>query len=250
MFYTFLDNYWVLAVVQLVFLLHAIRHRAEYWWYFIILFVPVVGAAAYLFAEVLPAWQHRRPLQRASSALLRAVDPERDIRRLREEIDLSDTLDNRRQLALAYEAAGRLEEAIGIYRECLQNPVYQDDPMLLYGLARATFARADLAGTEKALLELRELHPHYRPLEVQLLLARTYEGASRMAEAAGAYEPLVNRYPGEEARCRFGLMLWRQGETDRARALFKEVLVTARRSPRHYRQAQKAWVQLARKHSR
>ncbi len=46
---------------------------------------------------------------------------------------------------------------------------------------------------------------------------------------------MVARYPGEEARARFGLLLEHLGQTARAQALFAEILASVKGAPGYYR---------------
>lgn len=78
------------------------------------------------------------------------------------------------------------------------------------------------------------------------MYARALEALGRDGEAADEYRALVTHYPGEEARCRYALLLERGGNRCAAAALFAEILKRHRRAPRHYRQAQAEWVETAR----
>jgi hypothetical protein len=65
--------------------------------------------------------------------------------------------------------------------------------------------------------------------------------------AIAAYDALVRTYPGEEARCRYAMLLQKHGHADKAKVLFSEVLKLTEDAPRHYRQAQKEWIDMARR---
>jgi hypothetical protein len=56
----------------------------------------------------------------------------------------------------------------------------------------------------------------------------------------------VTRYPGEEARCRFALLLKDLGQTERAQALFQEIVKSVRGAPGYYRSRQREWYRIAR----
>ena len=67
------------------------------------------------------------------------------------------------------------------------------------------------------------------------------------AAAIHEYEAVVQGYPGEEARARFGLLLKRLGEHARARSLFQEILDRSDAAPQYYRREQQDWIALARR---
>ena len=85
-------------------------------------------------------------------------------------------------------------------------------------------------------------------MERRLLLAQVFETLGRNEEALAEYETLANQYPGEEARCRYGLLLAQTGQDEKAREVFQRILLSARRSPRYYRKAQRKWIHTARQH--
>ena len=68
------------------------------------------------------------------------------------------------------------------------------------------------------------------------------------ARMRSAIRSLATRYPGEEARCRFGLLLERLDREPEAQALFREVVSSVKSAPRHYRSRQSEWLRVARQH--
>jgi hypothetical protein len=58
---------------------------------------------------------------------------------------------------------------------------------------------------------------------------------------------VVQGYPGEEARARFGLLLKRHGEQARARVVFQEILDRSDAAPRYYRREQQDWIAVAKR---
>jgi hypothetical protein len=71
---------------------------------------------------------------------------------------------------------------------------------------------------------------------------------SKNDEAVAQFEKVVSRYPGEEARARFGLLLESLGQQTRAQALFSEILKSVKGAPSYYRSRQREWVAIAKSH--
>ena len=82
--------------------------------------------------------------------------------------------------------------------------------------------------------------------EGRLFYARCLESAGRMPEALTAYARIADTYSGEEARCRYAMLLYTQGRTAESMALFQEIVQRANRAQRGYRRDQKAWIDIAR----
>ena len=69
----------------------------------------------------------------------KVLDPEQDLRRYEDEARLIGDVASRQRYADELVRQGRAPEAIGIYRQALSG-LYEQDPNLLLGLARAQFA--------------------------------------------------------------------------------------------------------------
>jgi hypothetical protein len=76
--------------------------------------------------------------------------------------------------------------------------------------------------------------------------ARSFELQGRDDDALRQYQSIVPRYSGEEARCRYALLLKRLNRVDEAKAQFREVIQSVRNGPSSYRSRQREWVKIAR----
>jgi hypothetical protein len=115
-------------------------------------------------------------------------------------------------------------------------------------MAEAQFLKQTPGDALATLERLSAADGNFRPMERRLLLAQVFEALGRSQDALTEYESLANQYPGEEARCRYGLLLLQTGQSEKAQEVFQRILLSARRSPRYYRKAQRKWIQTARQH--
>ena len=95
---------------------------------------------------------------------------------------------------------------------------------------------------------MRQIDPAGFDADVELDFARALEVQGKNDEAVRHYQSVVTRYPGEEARCRFGLLLEKLGREQEAQALFREVIASVKAAPRYYRSRQSEWARTARQH--
>ncbi len=236
-------------IANIVCTVHVLKTgRPAYWIFLIWLLVAGVGPVVYFFVEVLPDLQRSRQVLQIGSGLVTVVDPGRRVRKLEEELQVSDTVKNRQILAKAYVSAHRFDEAIAMFESCLKG-IYRDDPPVLLAMAEAQFLNRASADALATLNRLSSVDGSFRPMERRLLLAQVHQTLGHNDEALREYELLANQYPGEEARCRYGLLLLETGQGDKAREVFQRILLSARRSPRYYRKAQRKWIQMARQHA-
>jgi hypothetical protein len=233
-------------LVQILFAVHVVRTGRQLYWIFIIMVAPVLGCAVYFFAVVMPDIAASRAARRTAGEVSRMIDPDRELRRLTDALEVVDTIDNRRALAEEYVRRGDFAAAVPLYRRSLQG-MHEHDPALMLGLARALFGSGDFAAARQALDDLREHNPRFESAEGHLLYARSLEGEGRTREALSEYAAVAQYYAGEEARCRYALLLQMTGDTDRARELFRAIVRSGERGPKHYQRFQREWLEVARR---
>lgn len=233
---------WLLGIaVPVFFAVHAYRHGKPIW-IFIVLFFPVVGSLVYLFAEFLPSLRAGGRLQAAAKGVARRMNPGAEIQRLEDAVALSDSVANRRELARAYREAGRMDDAVAVLRGSLTG-IFENDPQVLGELCRALYEAGRLDEAREVFEQLRR---STAPTPEHLLLsARIYEDAGDVENALREYAGLTGRGTGEEARCRYALLLQRVGRHDEAAALFDGIVRHARLSSPLYRKTEKPWIDIA-----
>jgi hypothetical protein len=236
----------LVILIQIGFAVHAVRTGRPLYWVFIIMMAPLLGCAIYFFAEVMPGIAASRAAQRTAGEVTRLIDPDRELRRLTDALEVADTIDNKRALAEEYVRRGDFAAALPLYERALQG-IHQHDPVLLMGLARTLFASGEFTGARQTLDRLKEHNPSFESPEGHLLYARSLEGEGRTQEALAEYGALARYFPGEEAKCRYALLLQKTGATDQAREIFRSVTRSIERGPTHYRRAQREWAETARR---
>jgi hypothetical protein len=235
----------IVLAIQLCFAYHALKTRRAYWWLFVIMAFPVMGCVLYYFVEVFPTSRESRAAEKAVRAIAKAIDPDKELRAAVADVEACGSVENRVRLARECMEHAMYDDAAALYRSCLAG-VHENDPDIRHGLARALLQGGKFGDALDALQQLRASHPAYRTAEVGLAGARALEGAGRLDEALAQLKVLADTYPGEEARWRYGALLSRMGRSDDAREVFRRMLRNAERLPAHYREAQHAWLQLAR----
>lgn len=224
---------------------HAVQTRRPRYWLMILLALPGAGALAYLIFEILPEIG-RTGSRRAADAVIRTFDPERVVREAEARVLETPSAQTRAELGAVYLETGRAVDAIAAYRAALSG-THATDPALMLGLARAHFAAGDMPGTEEVLLRLRQANPDWQSAEGHLLYARALEAQGKIDAAVAEYRALLPYYPGQEPRARLALLLKAAGAPAEARRLFTELRLHVERAPRHVRDAERAWYDLARR---
>jgi len=218
----------IVVLIQFCFAYHVLKSGRPYWWIFIIMAFPVMGCVIYYFVEVFPGSREHRSANKAARTLARALQPDADLKKRAEELELCGSLDNR--IALAAECMNHqmYAEAARLYESCL-NGAYASDPTLLLGLAKAAVEGGDWTKATVAIGRLRAEAPKVRPQEVRLLEARLLEGRGENDAAFAIYRELVPVFVGLEARYRYASLLLRLGKNEAAMDMFNEVMKHSQR---------------------
>ena len=234
----------LIIAVQIAFGVHVIRTGRQFFWLYLIIFIPLLGCLIYFFAEIVPELRHTRTAQRATSKVTRALNSEKNFRALVAAVEDVPTADNRRKLAEAVLARGEIDRALALYEAALAPP-HQTDPVLLMGLARCQFQKGKPEAALATLDRLQEGNPGFQSNEGHLLYAMALEAAGRLDEALAEYDVLSRIYPGEEARGRYALLLKRCGRPEEAAELFRTIVRSVERANRHYQKQHREWSDAA-----
>jgi hypothetical protein len=232
------------AILQIGCAVHVVRTGRPMYWIFLLFIGSYIAIAAYLIAEVLPGLGQSRTARRALRGAQDRIDPERRKREATRQLDVADTLDNRRRLAQESYNSGDYQQAAEMYRSGLRG-LYATDPELMLGLARSQFALNLNTDARQTLDALIAANPDFRSDSGHLLYARCLEALGDIPAAIHEYEALVDGFTGEEARVRFGLLLKREGRAAEASEVFNAVLKRSRVAPKYYQREQREWIDIA-----
>ncbi len=237
--------YLLIPAAQIFFIIHVFRTGRPFYWFYIIMFIPMFGILAYVVMELLPGASRSPEGQKAMGNAKRLIDPEGNYRKLAAQLDMAPTVANMRALADECVTLGRLDEAEKLYHDSLHG-FHATDPYLMLGLARIRFQRGDAAGCMETLGGIRAANPGFQNADAHMLYARSLETLGNNDAALSEYNSLARYFGGEEPRVRRGLLLQRLGDVDEARREFAEVKRSVERSPSFYRRNQQQWYRLAR----
>ena len=234
----------VLAIIDVILVVHAAKTGRFSPWAYIILMIPVFGALAYVAVEMVPEWYGGVQGQKAKKRVITTLNPERQYRALADQFAIADTIANREALAGECLALAKFEEAKRHFDEIIARPL-GEEPVYFLGRARAEFGLGRSADTVATLDDLRRHWPDYQSADAHLLYARALEEIGRSDEAIEEYKALAGYFPGAEARVRYGLLLGRLDRKAEARQVFTDLLTHMRRAPKHVRKVQAEWIGMA-----
>jgi hypothetical protein len=233
-------------LIQVALVVHIVRTGRAFFWVWIVLIFPPVGPLAYIIVEILPDIGRSRFVRDVKHAVRNMIDPHRDVRLHSEALEVSATVENSIKLANMLRDKGNLQEALELYTKA-QTGLYATDPALLLGKADILYRMKSFTTARETLDFLIKENPDYKSPDGHMLYATCLDAEGNESAAIHEYEILCKYYPGPEPKCRYGLLLKRKGEMEKARELFQEVQTAAKRSGKHYHKLHKEWIELAQK---
>ena len=231
----FLFTPWGL-ILQAIAIVHFIRRRPDMYWLWVIIFLGPLGAAVYIFMEVVP-----------------------DLGLLRHSFDAFPRRKRIRQLeALVLEnpAAGNYEELGDLYieernfvraRECYDKAIRSraDLPDAFFRRGIAKVELRDFAAAVPDLEHVVSRDPKYNSNRAAGLLAHAYANSGQPERAAALFEQVTQRSTLSETYYNYATFLASQGRTAEAREWTQRILAKKPTMPGYLRRRERPWFRRA-----
>lgn len=215
-------------LIALFFAVHAVRTGQPMYWLFVLFSFPVLGSIVYFVVIYLPHSRLERGARKTVSAVVRALDPQREVRAAREAFEQTPTAQNQMRLAVALLDAGDTAHACVEYETCLKGP-FANDPEIRFGAARAYAECQRWTDALTHLDDLRRDSAGYRDEAAGLLRARALAGLSRNDEARREFVSVLERHGTFEAKAEYAIFLYGLRQAAEARQLDEELQKIASR---------------------
>jgi hypothetical protein len=241
-----LENLFLLVapfslLIQIALCVHVYKTGRPYWWIWIIFMGSLLGCAAYALIEIAPELRMRSPRLIGGSWF---VPKSLRLRRAREVVEESPTVENKLALAALLSDLGRTAEAETVAAEC-PSGVFKNDPEVIAEVARYALAVGKLAEAEALIARADAQRNRIAKARLDLLQARVLLGKTDFAAARALLESLLPAALGEEPRYHLGVCLQKLGHRDEARELLTDITRKYRKGGVIWRRAEKEWFKAA-----
>jgi hypothetical protein len=127
----------------------------------VIALLSYAGIVAYVAVELLPDLFGSRTARRAGREVKKMFDPTGDLRKYEQQARVGNNVANQQRYADELVRQGRYDDAIAEYKKALTG-LYEHDPNLMLGIARAQFEKGDATATRSTLDDLIRVNPDFR----------------------------------------------------------------------------------------
>jgi hypothetical protein len=231
----------LILTAQIACIIHVVRTGRPYWWIWLILIVPLIGIAVYLYLEVRPSLG-RHWFQ---TLLWKLKSPQQRIALLEAQLAESTTVRNRLTLAEELHAAGQYDRECQVLEEGLRGP-FSDDPTLLMRLAEAHLEANRVVEADKLLSKTTPEKSPDSKLQYALLTARIHS-RNGSPDAECRFQELLARKQSEAPRYYYAEHLLRSGRKGEAAAILRDILNQYRRGTVVWRYQEKRWYHAAKR---
>ena len=106
----------IILILEVFCLYHAYKNRADQKWFWFIIFFPMLGCIFYLYHH----FYSKDNIKNVAEGVKGVVNKNYEVEKLEKEVQFSNTIKNKINLADKYAADGRTSEAIELYLSCLE----------------------------------------------------------------------------------------------------------------------------------
>jgi hypothetical protein len=231
--------YIITIVLQAICVIHSIRKGTQQKWIWIIVFLPLVGALAYIFTEMFS----KGDLQQVQSGVVHAINPGGIIKKLEERLRFADTFQNRILLADAYLQGGFTDKAIELYENSLVGNFSENEHVLMQ-LCLAYTSKGQYEKTIEAAKKVSKV-PQFLRSSSHVAYAIALGKAGMPDASETEFRKMSGKFANYEARYHFGVMLKEHNRPDEARQIWQQMVDEKQHISGTEKKFHKQWIQAA-----
>ena len=209
--------YYLIIALQFYCVYHCYTNKNEYYWIFIIFFIPVLGSLAYWFVNVL----QKRDIDKVQSSITSVINPTKKITDLEKKFKFAATFENQYSLADAYLEAGMYDKAIENYELCLKG-TFQNDFYVLSQLQEAYYFSSQFEKSVSIANKIKD-HVKFEKSKASFLYALALEKEGEVATAEEYLMKFDSPYNRYQERLELAKFYIRNAKTGKAKEVLEEI---------------------------
>ena len=230
-------------LIQIALVVHVVKTGRNTTWIWLVVMLPLAGSIAYFLLEVLPELMASRRGRSISRRMSESADPVEDLKNMISDYSVTDTLEKSVKLAGDFLGKEMYPEALSLYEKCLKG-IHENDPALMYGMAKAEFGLEKYEAACETLDSLIKHNPEFKNPDAHLLYAQVQEALGNDDAALHEFEVLHDYYSGPEASYRYALLCKKKGQPEKATEVFSEIVSHAKIAGNDYNRIHHRWLRL------
>ena len=209
--------YYLIIALQAYCLYHLFKHRNQFYWVFVILFVPLIGCIIYLITQV----YNKRDVETIQENVASIVNPTKKIKDLEKKLQFSETYQNKVDLADAYVQTKDYKKAIPYYISALEGN-FQNDFYVIEQLVKAYFSIEDYDNVILYAEKIKD-HPEFKKTSSQFLYGLALEKKGNIEAAETNLKEINIRFSFYQERFVLAKFLIDRNKVREAKAILNEI---------------------------
>ncbi len=210
--------YYLILALQVYCAYHAYTNRNHYYWYFAILFLPLVGCLIYLFINVI----RKSDVDQMQDNLVSVINPTKKITDLQKKFKFAATFENQVALADAYLEAEHYDLAIENYNAALKD-VFKEDFYVLSKLQEAYYFSSRFDKSLEYAERLKKC-PKFKKSKSAFLYALASEKKGNVKQAEDILKTFDGPYARYQERLELAKFFIRNDKPKEAEELLNEIV--------------------------
>lgn len=216
-----MSYYYIVLLLQAFCIYHAYQNGQGAKWFFLIIFLPMIGCLIYLYANFGSKIKSAN-ISSISENVKGALVKNYRIEQLEKQLQYSDTIANKIALADEHLNVGNYTTAFEMYKSCLKG-LYKDDTELLMKIVKSSYLTENYKTTIVCGERLGD-RMEFKNSEEKMALAWAYYREGKVEQAAATFEELDARFSNYKHRYEYAMFLKEEGDTAASKAKLEEVI--------------------------
>jgi len=221
--------YTPVLILQIFCLYHAYKNRKDYFWYLLILMLPLFGAIIYLFTQVF----NKTDMEKVTDEIATVMIPSKKVKDAEKQLAFSDTFQNRVALADAHFENGNYEAASTHYEAALKGNFQKD----FYVITQIISAMSQSQKYEEVIRLAEEIknNHEFKNSKAQYIYGLALDKIGRIEEAEANLKTIDQRYSNYEERLVLAQFYDKNGKRDKAIEILDEIIMESQHMTSHNR---------------
>lgn len=212
-------QYYLIIGLQVYCIYHLFKNKSSFYWFYLILFIPLLGSLVYIFTQVI----NTRDVSVIKDEVVNLINPTKKILELENKLEFSSTFQNRVDLADAYLEIKDYSNAIQHYEKALDSN-FQNDVYTINQLIKAYFSTDNF---DKVIEYSEKVKSNLEFKKSQFFYGISLEKKERFDEAEIELQKTDLNYSNYKERLFLAEFLIRRNKNTEAKELLEQMISEA-----------------------
>jgi len=210
--------YYIILALQAYCIYHAYTNKSETYWFFVIIFLPVIGSIVYLVTNVF----NKNDYEKVQDGLTSVLNPTKKVKDLKKKLEFSETFQNKVNLADAYLEMNDYNNAVKYYEDAKKS-LFSNDSYVTENLMEAYFQLKKHNKVIDCYNDLQESKDKTKA-KSYTQYAITLDDLGKPKAAKKAFEIINKSFSNYEERYLYADFLIKKNEVENAKIILNEIL--------------------------